>query len=575
MKRRRILALLLVFSLLLSGCGSVRFVRQLMGLDTGMYFSPYGIKRLVPFSQMAYERPDADELERLFSEAAQLAEAGDDADATMDALERAFAAYSELYTADTIAMIHADADTRDLYYPDEYAYCELLTSQAAQWNENTLKACAESPCRKEMEDAEYFLPGELDYYLDSDDYNDELVALYQKEDTLIADYRDLLADPEVELDGKTVKLNEYLAGPVSDDEYRIATETYLRQINREAAEIYCDLIRVRREIAEANGYESCEEFMYDSYGRDYTPQEVAAFLSDIQRDLAPYQAELTAAGIYDSLEYPAVTEAQVMDILSKSMEKLGPPASSDFRFMRNYELCDATPSLNKSGVSYTTYLPAYGVPYILVSAYGDIEDLLYTAHEFGHFLVAQEYGNGCASLDLDEVYSQGMEYLTLCNLQGLLNEDDYQALVRIKVMDSLASYVDDAIGTAFEKLAFELPDDELTPEKLNSLYQECLEAYGNPDASHDDVRLYWTQVAHIFEYPFYMLSYSTSVDAAMQIWQKELEKPGAGWECYQALMEECTESFLPALKAAGLESPLAEGRTAQALSLLKSQFPED
>ena len=582
MKHCRWLALLLALALLLTGCDLKYYVQDVLPEQNGGVFSEIfsGIapdeqeKTLVPFSEMPYTRPDEDALHALFNKAADLADEGKDADALMEALDAAFEAYDEFYTLDAIAMIRADADQTDAYYRDEYAWCEQLSSQSEQWLETMLKACAGSKLRKKLERAGYFAPHELDYYEDSDDYNDEMVKLYQQESELISAYRELTADPQVTLNGETVSLNEYLSGDISDEEYDEAYNTYLRDINEEAADLYCKLVRLRKTIAGACGYDSYEQMQYDYFGRDYGPDEVEDYLTSIREQMAPYRKALIEQGEYDKLTYPTVSERRIMSDLEKAMDKLGDPAASDFRMMREYELCDISVSLRKAQTSYTVYLPSYGVPYIFSSTYGDIEDELYVAHEFGHFVDAYYSDNANASLDLGECFSQGMEYLTLCNLRDILSEREYEALARIKLLDTLDTYAGQASYAAFEHAVYELPDEELNAETLNALSLKCYQDYGCDEMSEEACRLFWTQVSHFYELPFYVLSYCTSADAAMQLYQKELEIPGAGWDAYKSLLDDTGFPFLMALERAKLESPLCEGRAEQALAILKAQMPE-
>ena len=241
--------------------------------------------------------------------------------------------------------------------------------------------------------------------------------------------------------------------------------------------------------------------------------------------------------------------------------------------MLEYELCDVTPSLSKAPTSYTAYLPSYETPYLFVDTYGDVEDVLYTAHEFGHFLAAWMNGTGGSSLDLDETYSQGLEYLTLCQLKSILSESEYEALVRIKLLDTLDTYTMQGAFSSFEQAVYALPEEELTAETLNALSLSCMQDYGCVDEDEEFCSLYWSQFTHLFESPFYVLSYCISLDSAMQIYQKEVAHAGSGRDAYFALLDYPEMLFPEELDAAELESPLTEGRVEQVLELIKNQLP--
>ena len=62
-------------------------------------------------------------------------------------------------------------------------------------------------------------------------------------------------------------------------------------------------------------------------------------------------------------------------------------------------------------------------------------------------------------------------------------------------------------------------------------------------------------VPHFYSNPLYIISYVVSNDAALQIYQQELETPGAGLATYQQSLATEQEYFLAFLEEAGLESP--------------------
>ena len=579
MHKKRWIALLLSLALLLTGCSPINLLQQALQDGQPSTFDKImealtGVKMTVPFSEMPYVHPEEETLQALFDAAIDAAGKLDE-NALMDALDTASMAYWDFHTYHTIAMIRSDSDQTDTYWMEEYAWCELLSSKVEQWMEQMLQACALSPLRARLERAGYFLPHELDAYEDSDSYNDEMVALYQRESELISDYRELTADPTITLDGAEVPLNEYLSQEdVPEEEQEEVYLAYLQQINEEAAEIYCELILMRREMAEVAGYTDYEAFQYDYFGRAYTPEDVADYLADIQEILGPYRQALTARGAYDAITFPPMAEETLLPTLQKVMEALGQDAAQALDCMLEYELYNVSSSLTKAPISYTAYLPSYEVPYLFVNTYRDVEDVLYTAHEFGHFLPAWLYGYGVGSLDLDETYSQGMEYLTLCHLESILSESDYEALLRIKLLDTLDTYTMQGALASFEQAVYALPEEELNAETLNALSLSCMQDYGCVDGDEEFCSLYWSQVTHLFEMPFYVLSYCVSVDSAMQIYQKELAQPGDGRDAYFALLDSPDIFFPEELETVGLESPLSEGRVEQALELIKNQLPK-
>ena len=578
---KRVFALVLVLSLLLSGCTGpkVDIMHMIEHPDRRDVLAWAAsemryYKSLRPFPELAYESPDPQTLNGVFGEARYLAERGEDADALVEALDRAFDAYDAFYTLDTIAMIRADADQTDEYYRAEYDKCETMSAQVEQWYEQMLRACAASELRGELERRDYFAPGELDYYeQDETTYDDDLVALYQRESELLSEYRALRADDGVEIDGEKMSLDEYLAREsLSEEEYNSAYVTWLQQMNGEAGRIYAELIGMRQDIAAKLGYDSYELYSYDYYERGYTPEEAEAWLQEIRQILGPYRQKLFDRGEFDRINYPALSERQLMDRLGGVMEDLGDPAAETFDFMRRYELYSVSADLRKAAMSYTAYLYSYDAPYLFVDAYGDVEDLVTVAHEFGHFLGARTQGIWNAPLDLDETWSQGMEFLVLEKLRGTFPE--YDDLLRIKLLDILDTYTSQAAYSSFERAAFALPEDERTAERFNALCLQCMRDYGQIDGDETAAALWWTEVDHLFEMPFYMMSYCTSADAAMQLYQLALEDPDRAWDAYRRLLEGWDRPYVDALAAAGLEDPLTPGRISGVEATIEAQLPD-
>ena len=581
---KRLLALTLALCLLLSGCLPYRIWKRLLRrgegvLENAAYQAADVFEacsemsgEMPRFSELPYESPDAAALGEIFETAREMAGESTDVDALMDALDRAFVAYDRFYTLDSLAMIRSDTDQTDDYWAREYDRCERLIPQVEQWFTQMLQACAGSPKRRALEARGYFAPGELDYYEENDDYPEEWVALMERESDLEAEYR--LLSEDFDLDGEQMNLSDYLAREdLSEEEYAQAYTAYLRSVNAEAARIYAELIGVRQEIAAACGYDSFERYRYDSYGRDYSPAEVEAYLTDIRESMGPYHKALLEGGEYDRREYPLLSDRELLRNLERVTGALGAPADEAFDFMEQYELYNVRADLRKASVSYTAYLYSYYAPYLFLDAYGDVEDLMGASHEFGHFLASYVQGsNGSASLDLDETMSQGMEYLTLTRLRDTLTRPRYEALLRIKLLDTLDTYAEQAAWAAFEQAAYALPEEERTAERFNALSAECLRAYGCSDAEQDV--LWWTQIDHLFQMPFYMVSYCVSVDAAMQIYELALEDPEAAWDVYCILLDTPDLPFSEALDAAGLESPFAPGRIEKARRTIEAQLPE-
>ena len=138
------------------------------------------------------------------------------------------------------------------------------------------------------------------------------------------------------------------------------------------------------------------------------------------------------------------------------------------------------------------------------------------------------------------------------------------ALTVSKLADSLQTFLTQACCAEFERRAYDLPDEELTPERLNELFLQCKQEFGLSFPGMEDLLApAWIDVQHFFIAPFYVISYCVSNDAALQIYQLELEN-GSGLETYRTLLSLApSNTLLSLLSDGGMESPFAEGRAAE------------
>jgi oligoendopeptidase F len=162
-----------------------------------------------------------------------------------------------------------------------------------------------------------------------------------------------------------------------------------------------------------------------------------------------------------------------------------------------------------------------------------------------------------AGTDVAEIFSQGMEYLSLT--------DD---LVELKLADSLSIYVEQGAYAAFELAMYALPEEEVTGENLLALYEEIGTAYGFESWDWDSRDL--VTVPHFYEYPMYVISYVVSNDAAMQLYQMELQTPGSGAAVYLDQLATGEQTLLSFLASAGLRTPF--GRTEEVRAIMEAHF---
>lgn len=511
----------------------------------------------VAFEDMEYTRPDAAALCKALGELEKLVKNGGSFDEVGAAFGAAYSDYSLFNTMDSLSYIRHTIDLNDEYYETENNWCEEQSPLIEQALEKCYIAMGQSDLRDRLEE-EYFTEGFFDFYDENQIYsNDRVVKLMQKDNDLQAQYMALQSDQTIEWNGEEVLYEDIVGDESLDyDSYLRAYQLYYDKYNPQVGEIFAEMIRTRNEIAKELGYDTFADFAYSYYyDRDYTPEEAEDYLSDIAAELAP----MYFYAVYGAQSTTPCSTDEVLDLFEKTVYRFGGEFATSYEFMQAYDLMDITDSSSKMPGSYVTYLSSYQMPFLYVSPTGKLDDLLTCCHEFGHFVDGFVNCNGTSSIDCNEIFSQGLEFLSLSRAE--LDDDEREALTISKVADSLLTFVSQAAYAEFELRAYALPDDQLNTEGLNALFLECMEEFGQSYTGMEDIIAPgWIDIQHFLIAPYYVISYCVSNDAALQIFQLE-EENGTGLETYRALMSTSSgNTILALLEENGMESPFEPGR---------------
>ena len=572
MKKRFSAALaLLLAAVLLSGCGLTdgifgglsgrvgEKISQIVGMaekENGR--NPDGLS----FDEMVYSRPDVEKLSDDIAAVESALESGEKLARVIELLDVCADDYNDFSTMYSLANIHNCHDLRDEYYADEYAFCSEQSAVVSQLFDELYYACAGSKLGNKLEE-EYFWDGFCEEYADPDDsyYNDVTVALMQQESDLISRYRDLMAEPTIEYRGKEVSFYEILDS-LYGREYLDALRAYYEKYNEPLAEIYIELMRVRTAMAEEMGFESCEAMEYEfTFHRDYTPADGARFVEDVKRYIVPLYERVSSDGLAHGADYSPLSSKKLYSVVSGIMNDIGGDCAEAFAFMSRYELYDIEPGLYKANSSFQTYLNNYECPFIFVNPGGTVEDVMTFVHEFGHYTDAYVNFDADETIDLAECFSQGLEYLSLWHMDGVLSETQIAQLRTGKMIDTLDTFVQQSSFADFESRAHAIGPDALSAEKLNELALQMAQDYGYCTPGMEEYMQYvWMDITHLFEYPFYVISYPVSAEVAMQLYELELAEEGKGLEKYFEMMPRDYSTFMETVTGCALESPFAEGR---------------
>lgn len=488
-----------------------------------------GRDNIVSFDEMEYKRPDIDALKAKAQDVEDLLGNFFKVKDVIVELDKFVDLYNNFYTMMNLACVRYDMDTRDEFYFEEYSYCTEAAGDVEYLTDELLLDCSNSSMCDYLD--KHFFGGLLEEQYsvtDGTGYtpSDELAELERKEAELENDYSELYAKYSGAFDnGKFKKPNE------------------------EIARIYIELIKLRHDIAEQRSMKSYEELAYLDNGRDYTAADLDGYIKAIKQYIVPLYKKADSKKMYDRSLVSAMSPKTALSTVTGTVEGLNKDIDEALGYMLKYKLYDTGMSDNKYDQSYVLYLNDYDSPFLFCSPSGYSDTVLTIVHEFGHYVDGYlNYGLN-DSIDTSEVFSQGMEYLLLCNM------DDAGQLTHYKMLDELELYAYQACLNEFEHRAYALDEEELTVETLNSLYSELLKEYGLTD---DYKGLDWISVTHLFTSPFYVISYCVSDSAAFELYNMELKKSGSGLEMYMRLLDESTSyDFLDLLEECGMSSAIS------------------
>ena len=364
--------------------------------------------------------------------------------------------------------------------------------------------------------------------------SDELDALLKEENRLVQEYYSAIAEAD---------------GTASSD------GDYYEKINELCGPIFLDLLQVRDEIADWNGYDNYYEYAFDSYGRDYDPEDIEALSKIAKEKIVPLFYE-----IYETwwdLPYPESVEEfydeeEILAILEPYIGEIHPALSESYEYLRRNKTYDIEWSEKKASTGYTDNLPAFHAAFIFNSPYDNYQDYSDLVHEFGHYNAAFHDPTPAiymtSVLDVAEIHSQALELLITRYAEDLYGEDapfmTIDAVFRI-----LSSVLSGCMYDEFQKTVYENPD--MTLEEIDDLAEELCFAYGMDGSGYE--RYDWIDVSHNFNMPCYYVSYATSAISALDIWTQSLEDWGSAVDRYMQVTALPSDTgYMEAVKACGL-----------------------
>ena len=549
----RLLSLVLCFVFLFSACSIRDYFEFILPFDlpgeSAQTDPEEKQRRTVPFSEMKYERPDASALVKELDALTENIRTSTSFKSLWDYDEEATRLTEDYMTMYNLAELQRYLNINDPYYQEEYRYCKENTVRVSSAINQLNLAIIESPYAAEYEK-------EVGSYVFESIQNDlllnstEVEELKEKISGLQADYNEDLSTLTVEYEGTAYTMTDL--SEMDDQSLAYLLE---EQFNEEYADhfanILIQLIDLQNETTSTLGFESAAEMFYLAYSRDYTPEDALALCEAAKAELAPLAPEVLAGGYYPV----QISEDEALGMMPSALRRIDPAMEEAFDFMEAYDVYDfGARSEKQSGVGFTTDLYSYDTAYIYGFWQNDLRSATTLFHEFGHFFDSWLHWDETIvfNLDLSETYSQGLELL----MQRFFTSFDgeWEGMVASHLSDTFQSITYQAL---LEELQLTLYEEEtLDAQTISRIYTQLLVDYGYGDYAYSDAEKDWVQITHLFEAPFYTISYATSACVALQIWEASSENWKDGAELYMSMIEsDQNQPFLTVVNDVELRSP--------------------
>lgn len=353
-----------------------------------------------------------------------------------------------------------------------------------------------------------------------------------------------------------------------DDYYEVYYDSDLNDDDKniQCADIYLDILS-----------NIDPDFYYESFNRDYTPDEIVELSGVVKEKLLPIDEEF----------YDKFSQSKNADKIWETDEKNGDPfetireysskLSSDIKESADRIIDEKLYTLasgdNCYTGSFTTDLPTNNSALVYIYTDNSCNDLLTAIHEFGHFHSSfydeTDAYSSQLNVDLAEVQSQGMEVLFIPLFDEIYGKSS-DAVTNFEIYNLVDSVVVGFLIGEFEYKAL-MQADELTSEEIIELYNDIMGNYA------DDFPFYY--VSHIFEVPGYYIGYAVSALAALEIYNVSCDDPSAALEMYENIAKIPVNSkdvrFKESLEKCGFDNLLTEEHITKLADRLSSILADD
>lgn len=537
------------------------------------------------FSEMAYARPNLNEVERNFNQLLQQFNQAQSAAEQNDIILQINALKNNFSTFSSLASVRNSIDTTNPFYEAEQEFFDSNEPAMKDLHIRFYKALGASKYKNELQQNfgnQLFNLADISLKT----FHPSIIEDLKEENRLGTQYTKLVAGAEVEYQGEKLTLPALSAFMENTDRSvrknaYAASYGFFAANEKELDEIYDKLVKVRTRIAHKLGYKNFVELAYNRMSRtDYSADMVARFRNSVLQYVVPIANQLRERqqkriGVeklkaYDLSHHfnsgnpqPQGTPEQIVANGQKMYSELSAETKEFFDFMVNNDLMDLVNKKGKASGGYCTMFPNYKAPFIFANFNGTVGDVDVLTHEAGHafqcfesrhFNIEEYYW---PTMEACEIHSMSMEHLTYPWMNLFFGSDtDKYKFVHLSSNVLFLPYgcaVDE-----FQHIVYENPD--MTPAERKNVWLQMEEKY-RPWMDYDGNDYlarggFWQKQAHIYRSPFYYIDYCLAQLCAFQFWSRSKKDFTGAWKDYLRLCKAGgSDSFLGLVKLANLQSP--------------------
>lgn len=511
----------------------------------------------------SYEHTDPSEFYEELDQLKELAAAEENAEEAKELYDKLDLVYEKAYTMWIVSNVATYIDATDEAMAAEDAYNTTLVNQMRDKFCSVIKEILDLPGSRDI--IAEFTDEDMEFFSTYEEMTQEQLDAVGEEQALLQEY----GMKQLEALALTVDVNGVpmsfadieaaaMAGMLDADTYYAKHLELIEKQNALLGELYIRLVQVRQKIASLYDYDNYNDYMYEAYSRDYTPEEIQSFADSVKNNLSDpyYYMQYVIDWNADSLNQLYEPE-DIFAIMSEYIPQVSADLTEGLDYLIDNELYDISYSDVKMAGAFTSEFPYYNSACIVMQPNFNTYDLLTMVHEFGHFNADYLHGSA-SSIDVAEVQSQGLEFLFMEHYEDIFG-DGAAALEEYVTYQLLYSFISGCLNNELETWAY--TQEDLTLDALNAKSAELVQAYEHMEEGSWNLAYYsfaWVQIPHYFTSPCYYISYATSVAGAFAIRELALENPVAAVNAYLAVANADPElGFSEVMDDAGLGDVLA------------------